>query len=129
MDAAHSFYVQDNTLFVEYNGNPYFNSAYLINAGGDTLFVGKIDSLILNPGLYLLCSFFSNGQCQDSICNWFQVMTPNCAEICNDGLDNDLDGFVDFLIKIAAVMSKVLMAFAIRTVSIFLIAFHRSRQG
>lgn len=58
VDAAHSFYVQDSTLFVEYNGNPYFNSAYLINTGGDTLFVGKIDSLILNPGSYLLCSFF-----------------------------------------------------------------------
>ena len=99
VDAAHSFYVQDSTLFVEYNGNPYFNSAYLINTGGDTLFVGKIDSLILNPGSYLLCSFFSNGQCEDSICNWFQVMTPNGAEICNDGLDNDQDGFVDIFDK------------------------------
>lgn len=99
VDAAHSFYVQDSTLFVEYNGNPYFNSAYLLNAGGDTLFVGKIDSLILNPGLYLLCSFFSNGQCKDSVCNWVQVLTPNGAEICDDGIDNDLDGFVDIYDK------------------------------
>ncbi|MBK8698805.1 MAG: gliding motility-associated C-terminal domain-containing protein [Saprospiraceae bacterium] len=99
VDAAHAFYVQDSTLFVEYDANLYFNTSYLLNTFGDTLFDGKLDSLVLSPGGYLLCSLFSNGQCKDSICNWIQIMNPNGTEICNDGLDNDLDGFVDIFDK------------------------------
>ena len=41
VDAAHSFMYRIAHFFVEYNGNPYFNSAYLINTGGDTLLLVK----------------------------------------------------------------------------------------
>lgn len=100
VDATHTYFIKDSTLIVEYDdAHPYFLNSYVLNAGGDTLFIGEVDSLVLSPGSYLLCSLFSNGQCKDSVCNGFQIISPSGAEICNDGLDNDHDGFVDLYDK------------------------------
>lgn len=100
VDATHTYFIKDSTLIVEYDdAHPYFLNSYVLNAAGDTLFVGEVDSLVLSPGSYLLCSLFSNGQCIDSVCNGFQIIAANGAEICNDGLDNDHDGFVDLYDK------------------------------
>jgi len=52
-------------------------------------------------GIYTVCLTAGNGLCDRQVCQTIQVVTaspcfqPPCTEICDNGIDDDADGFID----------------------------------
>ncbi len=94
--AAMNYSLRDTVLIFEHDMIPEQDYTFVLRTQGSTIYTSVLskDSVILVPDSYTLCLTTSNPYCRDSVCRLIIVL-PRGAEICNNGWDDDDDGYVD----------------------------------
>lgn len=98
-EAIFNSIIDDGILKLDNESNNYININWQIfNTSGEELLTSSSEQInfqLPSEGLYQICLTSSNKYCDDIECEFVQAII-NASEICDNNIDDDGDGYIDY---------------------------------